>query len=280
MNDDELLPEGVPAFDDPAYDALRAELGDLGGGGPMPADVVTRLDDVLADLGGAPAGADPVVVPLRRRSRLGPRLLVAAAAVVAVGGGGVGLANVLQDGRGADKATTMTADESVPDAEIGAGGHVDLDQLHAGGATAGYSRGAPELTSTTFATGARTLIAKDALLAATLQRVERAQAFDATDGVGGLAGPLNTPAPDDRDGASSGDAQGAENGATDRSAEQLKNLGACGVRKIAGAVVRTVLLDRSPALLVVYPEVDGTRLVQARTCDANTVLVSATLSVG
>src|SRR5690348_11365537 len=107
--DDELLPDGVPSFEDPAHDEVRGLLADLGDVGPMPADVVARLDDVLAGLGSPASTGGETVVPLRRRSRTGPRLLAAAAAVVVVAAGGVGLAQVGQHSRGSDDSAPSSA---------------------------------------------------------------------------------------------------------------------------------------------------------------------------
>lgn len=287
--DDELLPEGVPAFDDPAYDGLRAELADLQDVGPMPADVAARLDEVLADLGGTPAAAEPLtdspVVPLRRRSNAGKRLLVAAAAVVAVGGGGIGLANVVDGGMGGDDGIATTADsavaESAPDAaadEAAPG----VDYQAGGGVSSG--RSALELRSQNFSADAAALITSDVELVQLLSRAARAtentkelqdkannnsseEQYDADVPLGASGGaPLAPTAP--RDGA------GAQDNLSGPNALQL-----CAVRTVTGGVARPVLLDGSPAILVVYPAVDGTRLVQARSCDANTVLISAFVPV-
>lgn len=285
--DDELLPEGVPAFGDPAYDGLRAELADLQDVGPMPADVAARLDDVLADLGGTPAAAEPLtdapVVPLRRRSNAGKRLLVAAAAVVAVGGGGIGLANVVDGGMGSDdraasadsavaeSAPNAAADEAAP----------GVDHQSGGGVSSG--RSALELRSQNFSADAAELITSDVELVTQLRRAAMAastkhlrdkadndsseEQYDADVPLGASGGaPLAPTAPTDRAGAQD-------------NLSGLNALQSCAVRTVTGGVARPVLLDGSPAILVVYPAVDGTRLVQARTCDANTVLISAFVPV-
>ncbi len=112
-----------PQFDDPAHDGVRGLLASAKVTDPVPADVAARLDATLASLTADRRGEavdahpdahpenPPVVVPLRRRSRLAPRLLAAAAAVVVVGAGGIGLAQVLGN-QGSDQATTATADSA------------------------------------------------------------------------------------------------------------------------------------------------------------------------
>lgn len=82
---------------------------------PMPADVVTRLDETLAGLaagGGVPGSGEPgPVVPLSRlRRRRVVTLLAAAAAVVVIGGLGVG---TFLDGAEPDSVSGADADSRV-----------------------------------------------------------------------------------------------------------------------------------------------------------------------
>jgi hypothetical protein len=113
---------------DPDAEAVRRLLADARHTGPMPADVVDRMDAVLTDLAASPpesgepaeAPADTVVVSLtaqRRRRAVG--LLVAAAAVVV---GGVVLA---QHPFGSDSQSTASAGSRAADSsELGnTGGH-------------------------------------------------------------------------------------------------------------------------------------------------------------
>lgn len=295
--EDELLPEGVPAFDDPAYDDLRAELAGLEPVGPMPADVAARLDAVLTDLSGraAPSGGapsrgesaepgpapllgDPVVVPLRRRSRAGRRLLVAAAAVVAVGGGGIGLANVVQNGSGDSDSGSVAAGDSaeapaaVADAESGGGSTGRDGQNLADGLDTGFAASTtPRLRTDRFAADASALLGGDSVLLKELKRAEGTQANAPTP----LSTPRQAPSLTDEPGA---DEEQREGEAPTESLDGLASAAQrCATDRITGGVARPVLLDGEPAILVVYPAVDGARVVQARSCDANTVLISATV---
>jgi hypothetical protein len=105
---------------------LLAEAGDSDPG-PLPADVASRLDAVLADLvaeRAEPATADPVVAIAtareRRRRAWAPRLLVAAA-VLGVAGLGVSVLDDLTSG-GSESATAGDAagSESASGADSGA----------------------------------------------------------------------------------------------------------------------------------------------------------------
>ncbi len=88
---------------------VRRLLADARHTEPMPADVATRLDRVLADLAAQHGdtspddGTDSVVAMASRRRRRVTSLLVAAAAVVAVG---VGLDQVVDTGGSGDSAST------------------------------------------------------------------------------------------------------------------------------------------------------------------------------
>jgi len=291
--DDELLPEGVPAFDDPAYADLRAELADLGDVGPVPADVAARLDDVLADLRGAPA-AEPLgdaPVPLRRHAGAGRRLLAAAAAVVVVGGGGIGLANVVRDGTsGADKAERPasaaqdTAGMDAPSAPAAGNDDSESTEQRRGLDFTSYAMSVPQLTTAGFAEETGALLRDHAALLRnnSLSRTPGAESLGATPGKSTndtLTGPS---AQADEPSAV---APQPEQGSADRDtvkdlSDAVTLLDSCAVGRISGGVARPILLDSSPAILVIYPAVAGSRLVQARSCDANTVLISATVPVG
>ncbi|WP_432544786.1 hypothetical protein [Kineococcus sp. SYSU DK002] len=99
-------------FDDEELSAQERHVRDLLRGaadvGPMPADVVARLDAALADAraGDRPApGATVASLSARRRwSRRLPRLVAAAAAAVVVGGGALHLA--LDDGSGTSSSSS------------------------------------------------------------------------------------------------------------------------------------------------------------------------------
>src|SRR5687768_17702885 len=97
----------------PEQEQVRRLLADARHAGPMPGDVVDRLDQVLAGLRagsdddletpGAPA---PVVSLASRRRRRAATALVAAAAVVAVG---IGLGQVIGDGVGGGESADSSA---------------------------------------------------------------------------------------------------------------------------------------------------------------------------
>jgi hypothetical protein len=94
---------------DPAEDArIRGLLADARHAGPMPADVVARMDRLLDGLATERAPIAPVV-DLARRRRTAAKLLVAAAAVVVAG---VGAGQVLPHLSGGSSADSPTAAEA------------------------------------------------------------------------------------------------------------------------------------------------------------------------
>jgi hypothetical protein len=119
--DDELRESPLPPADDERIRRLLAEARHTE---PIPAEIVARLDGVLADLvADRPAALPappptPVVDLAARRRRTAAQLLVAAAAVIEVG---VGISQVLpQGGQGdADGGSAMSAQE--PEAADGGG---------------------------------------------------------------------------------------------------------------------------------------------------------------
>lgn len=264
--------ERTPAYDDPAYDELRGLLAGARATSAVPDDVAARLDATLADLVAdrGPQEPETTVTPLRRRSRLAPRLLVAAAAVVFVGAGGVGLSQVLSgsstdsasdtggvatsaDGARDDAAGSESAPEDAPSAPQPLGG----DDVDSGG-LAYDEDGLPKLTTTEFTAGTTQLSAL------------RLQAADA--GTGDVAGRTpgsTTPA----DGlASPGDVE--EQLKLDRLTQAAK---ACPGPIFPGARIVQVLLDDEPAVVVFHPMRAGLELVEARTCDGTEVLAATTL---
>ncbi|MDN5893637.1 MAG: hypothetical protein L0H93_06375 [Nocardioides sp.] len=121
------IPE--PELSPAQNEEVRRLLADARHEEPMPADVASRLDGVIADLGAdlstnraAGPAVDPEppasVTPLRRRSKL-PQALLAAAAVVAVG---FGITQVLpsgEDGAG-DAGSESPNSSSLSDDDPGA----------------------------------------------------------------------------------------------------------------------------------------------------------------
>lgn len=264
MNDD-------PAFDDPAFDELRALLADARASGPVPDDVATRLDATLASLQAERADATEqgttVVVPLRRR--LVPRLLVAAAAMVVVATGSVGIARVVSDTGGDD---AMTAD-SATSADSDTGGVPERSTARsddpapelAGGGTA-YADGSVQLSSATFAQDAA--------------RVMRAAATAS-----------KAQAPTD-DGLDTGSVPGSEpladataptapplTASTERLDTLLRQtLEDCPGPDAPGAVTLAATLDDAPVALVFRPPTATGQLVEAWSCDGSRLLESATVA--
>ncbi len=108
---------------------IRALLAEARHTEPMPADVVARLDRVLAGLAEERAPVAPVI-DLARRRRTAAKLLVAAAAVVVAG---VGVSQVLPGGSsGGDAAQAPAADSA--------------NEAQAEGGAAGGSDRAPQLS--------------------------------------------------------------------------------------------------------------------------------------
>lgn len=107
----------------PRDDEVRRLLADARHTGPMPDEVVARLDGVLADLAAEPARVRPVTDLATRRRRV-TQLLVAAAAVVVVG---VGIQQVVGPTTGSDdspassRAESAQRDEKPADADDGGG---------------------------------------------------------------------------------------------------------------------------------------------------------------
>jgi hypothetical protein len=109
----------------PEQEEVRRLLADARHAGPMPDDVVDRLDRVLAGLA-TDSGDDRVAAPAAsvvslasRRRRRATGALVAAAAVVAVG---IGLGQVIGDGVGGGGSADSTAASSAQERESGADG--------------------------------------------------------------------------------------------------------------------------------------------------------------
>lgn len=240
--------------------ALLAELGSGPTGQAMPPEVAARLEDTLARLvaerspGDAGETDRPVtgtVVPLRRRW-LG-RTAAAAAAVIVVGLGGVTAANlgVLGGGSSSDTASSSDAGGSTadqPEAQSKPGSALEPTpaqprKLAAGGDAAEDRalEGAtlPAVSSAAFSADVANLLRRSAV-AATPELRQR--------------------------------------GYTDQSpADGLAAIACPGPVITDGAVPTPVRYDGRPALLVVHPEQDGTRLVEAWSCAGDLRLRAATL---
>jgi hypothetical protein len=104
----------------PEVEEVRRLLADARHTGPMPDDVVARMDDVLAGLRREAADA-PVVVPLYRRRRTKAAGMLVAAAVIVVGGV-VAARQLPSFGPEATSAGSAAGQENAP-AQGGSGGH-------------------------------------------------------------------------------------------------------------------------------------------------------------
>ena len=254
-----------PGFDDPAFDAVRERLAAARVQDPIPADVAARLDATLAGLTGGTPAAPPApgeggttVTPLRRRSRVAPRLLAAAAVVVLAGAGGVGVSQVLDHGSAGDTSSTAGSATKAdapgtekapavpaPTAPAPAGGGTtSLDSL----TTAGIA-GVPVLTSADFSSQV-----------AALDLARGSYSSRRTTGSDQAAGPQSL------DGLS--ESRRRKSAATARS---------CRGPRITGTASYPAVLDGQPAVLVVHPADAGSRLVQAWSCDGSRVLAFTTL---
>jgi hypothetical protein len=264
-----------PDFDDSAHLEVRDLLASARLDAPIPADVAARLDATLAELTGRAGPADPVqdttVVPLRRRSRLAPRLLAAAAVVVVGGGAAVGLNQVAghrsssDDKAGsavaADSSGGKSLTETPPTPESAA------PQAPVYGDVKGFSAdaGIPVLTSADFGAadqGAASLVSG---LSSTekLQWAARLPAGAARKADGVTTAPTTSASP-----------ESLALNSLQRTAAKAR---ACAGPKIAGTRSYPIILDGEPAVLLVHPAEAGSRLVEAWSCNGSTVLASATI---
>ena len=288
-------PLGEPDFDDPAHDRLRELLSSARVDTPVPADVADRLDATLAELTGRAAPSPPVpeeddhaVVPLRRRARLAPRLLAAAAVLVVAGAGAVGLTQVLKDD-GSDRATS--ADSASPAESAGglaatgdrpaqpSAPNLSLNGQRQDGSTFSLARGSvPVLSTADFAPGADglqlnalTKVQRAAELASRVtatKRLDERSPATAT-GKAGAAGvnpgpQVPTAAAGDKDVRTSL-----------RTASALAR--SCAGPRMAGTSSYPIVLDGAPAVLVVHPANAGSKLVEAWSCDGSQVLAFTTV---
>lgn len=227
---------------------VRALLRSARSDEPMPGDVASRLDDVLAGLASSPAAPESVapVIPLRRR--LAPKLLAAAAAVVLVAGVGVGLSQI-QSGQGeSSDAAGGQALESGDAEEPTASGPVPPTGVEQDGDTGVETYDARVLSR---AQGPE------------LREAARALVEDRSTPLSGTATPEETDGPNAPDDATA-------------------TLASCPTPSLAeetGALREVVLLVAVPALLVVGPVEDGVRPVQLWSCETDLLLATDRLPV-
>lgn len=253
----DLLPDGVPPFDDTAYDDLRGLLADARVTEPMPAEVADRLDTVLAGL-----KSESTVVPLApRRRRAGARLLTAAAVVIGVVGGGYGLSQVVGPGGGNDdKAMSGAASDRAAKAPEGtAGGSVTngLDSVTT----------IPRVRKSAFAGDATAVLASQP---ETLQKLKRLTELSAT-ASGGRPEVAPTPSPS----STTTDPRAPFDYAARDQDLRYAMAALCVAPDLPGTTAYPIVLDGRLAVLVVHPVANGQRLVQAWRCDGKKVLATA-----
>ncbi len=238
---------------DPEQDAeiraLLAELGSGPDGEEMPPEVAARLEDTLALLvaergreeteAAADSSEEPTnVVPMRRR--WAPRLAGAAAAVIVLGAGGVAAANLgLLGGQG----TSMS------------------DQGASSGGGDSKAESAPDSSASSPGDDNANELADGAVVSLP----ELSATNFAADAERLLNGRSALTAPEDT-------------GAKQRKAD-ARLLDSCpGPRTTAGAVTSPVRYDGDLAVLVVRPDREGSRFVEAWNCAGDQRLAKATLT--
>lgn len=250
MNDEhdpELDLQQGPGLDPEQQARVRALLADLGTApeaASMPPEVAARLEETLAGLvAERRAGQDAPraetrsnVIPLRRR--WARRAAAAAAAVIVVGAGGVAVANL-----DVFAGTNATSDSAAGGGQSKAESLDDSSSAtpppsQPGGDLPGALReSAPRLTAASF----------DADVVRLVQGDRYARVPDGT--------------------------VTNEGKALDRRAPTYAAARGCPGPKVKDRAVKTlVLYDGTPAALVVHPERDGARLVDAWTCAGDRLL--------
>jgi len=262
-------------FDDPAHAPIRDLLSSARVDTPIPADVAARLDATLAELTGQASppvdqDAGAVVVPLRRR--LAPRLLAAAVVVAIAGVGAVGLNRVLQDQAGtSDSVTAGAAADSGTEsaAEPPAVPQVTSKSNRLlNGFSANAAGGVVALTAADFATQVQRLDLTTSVL----------QLDTGLKWASGTPESAPGPTPKSADSSNRDQSGGSRRGADTVTSSSAAKALACPGPGIDGTSSYAILLDRKPAVLVVHPATNGTRLVEAWSCDGSQVLAFTTVT--
>lgn len=213
---------------------------------PMPADVASRLDDVLAGLASAPAPVAPVI-PLRRR--MAPKLLTAAAAFALVAGVGIGLQQVL----------TQAANDSLSSG-AGDGGAAEAESAPAPAAPRVTNQDGQSLSGTSQL--ADRLLERSRLDTDLRAAARELTSFDEARNGTTLdsGGAVPTPAP--------------EAPASPFSAKAGESCPEPALAAQPGALSEVVLLDGAAALLVVGPGKEGRHVVELWSCGTQDALVA------
>lgn len=260
-------------FDDPAHDEIRALLGDARVTEPIPAEVASRLDDVLAGLRPEPVVEHPSnVVPLRRR--WAPRLLAAAAVVVVAGGAAVGVGQMVQQDRGSDNATafegsgdtTAQDNESSPEsADQGEPSTAALD-------TRSALKSLPDLTAADFDATARALSRQ-------VLELRKTDGLEETYSFGSPSAPA--PSRDHLDASpQASEPQALSNLLTDQRGANAKRLAElCAGPAGSEATKVRIRFEGELAVLLFGKVTDGSQPVSAWTCDGSRLLARTTVPV-
>lgn len=270
----------VPGFDDPAYDDVRALLAGARGTDPVPDAVAARLDSTLAALQAERAGTAgdasvAPVVPLRRRSRISARVLVAATAVVVLGAGGVGMTQVLRND-GDQSATVASADAGVESPELAPGAPTspapsDLDSKSLGDGFARVSL--PQFTADGFAVEAAAFQTRYRTKSSSLILDEsRASAAPST-------------SPEGSPESSPGSTTPAPLGSSAYSSKNQELLSALSAAKEVcpgpigvGAALFAIQYDGLPTALAIYPAAADSQRFEVWSCDGQTLLATTVVS--
>jgi hypothetical protein len=234
---------------------------------PLPPDVATRLDRVLAQLAAGDPDLDPaqVVELASRRRHRAASLLVAAAAIVAVG---VGIGQVLPTG-GSDSGSADSADAAAKDF---AGTESSADQLLLARRAPRAHSGPTEVRSGHFTT--------DVVRAGQFSGVRlRSLSFDSAYAA---EAPVPEAAGADREDDTTAD---SSDGVNVESNSVLGGLSAkstyeCAPGPYGAGRLVAVLYDGEPAVLAFRRPMGDSRIVDLMQCDTGNVLRSVTLPRG
>lgn len=245
---------------------LRRLLAEARHDDPMPDDVASRLDRVLAQLAAGDSELDPeiVVALASRRRRVASTLLVAAAAVVAIG---VGLGQVIPIGDNSDaNPSADSADVSPLRAESGDAPESPVDGLRAYAAAAAPApRGrVAEVRSLHFTT--------DVSLVGLRYGLERSANLSEVNG--DVVQPSPTSPQSSYDSAG-GAAESDDNGADLTSA---KSSYVCAPAVWGRGRKVAALYDGEPAVLVFRKPMGDSQVVDLLQCGTGDILRSVTLS--
>jgi hypothetical protein len=233
---------------------------------PLPPDVATRLDRVLAQLAAGDPDLDPaqVVELASRRRHRAASLLVAAAAIVAVG---VGIGQVLPTG-GSDSSSADSADAAARDF---AGTESSADELRLARRAPRAHSGPTEVRSGHFTTD---VVRAGQFSGVSLRSVADAQAYAA-----------EAPVPDSPGAEMDDNVTDSTDGVNAEGNSVLGGLSAkstyeCAPGPYGAGRLVAVLYDGEPAVLAFRRPMGDSRIVDLMQCDTGNILRSVTLPRG